>query len=83
MRMGVHTGEPELADEGYVGLDVHRAARICAVASGGQVIISQATRQLVQTHVSDLGEHRLKDFAEPIRLFQLGDESFRRPEGPP
>jgi predicted ATPase/DNA-binding SARP family transcriptional activator len=81
VRMGVHTGEPGLADEGYVGIDVHRAARICAVASGGQVLISQATRQLVETHVSDLGEHRLKDIGQPMRLFQLGDESFPPPRG--
>ncbi|HET6175209.1 MAG TPA: BTAD domain-containing putative transcriptional regulator [Gaiellales bacterium] len=76
VRMGVHTGEPVLTDEGYVGMDVHRAARICAVASGGQVLISQATRDLVQTAVSDLGEQRLRDIGDPVRVFQLGDESF-------
>jgi len=76
-RMGLHTGAPILADEGYVGMDVHRAARIAAVAHGGQVLLSEATRQLApETHARDLGLHLLKDLGEPLRLFQLGDETF-------
>jgi predicted ATPase/class 3 adenylate cyclase len=76
VRMGVHTGEPIVTDEGYVGLDVHRAARIGAAGHGGQVVVSQATRALVAEELRDLGEHRLKDLEEPIALYQLGDGSF-------
>jgi predicted ATPase/class 3 adenylate cyclase len=76
VRMGLHTGEPHLTDEGYVGLDVHRAARICAAGHGGQVVLSQRTRDLVDAEVRDLGEHRLKDLSAPERLFQLGSEKF-------
>src|SRR3954451_12391681 len=47
VRMGIHTGEPVLTDEGYVGMDVHRAARVAAVGHGGQILVSDATRQLV------------------------------------
>jgi predicted ATPase len=76
VRMGLHTGEPLVTEEGYVGLDVHRAARIAAVGHGGQVLVSQATRELVSVHLRELGKHRLKDFAEPVALFQLGEGSF-------
>ncbi len=76
VRIGVHTGEPQLTDEGYVGLDVHRGARVCAAGHGGQVLLSQTTRDLVDVEASDLGEHRLKDLLEPQRLFQLGREEF-------
>jgi predicted ATPase/class 3 adenylate cyclase len=71
VRMGLHTGEPRLTDEGYVGLDVHKGARIAAVGHGGQVLLSQATRALVDTSVRDLGPHRLKDLTTPERIFQL------------
>jgi len=71
VRMGLHTGEPRLTDEGYVGLDVHKGARIAAVGHGGQVLLSQATRALVDTAVRDLGPHRLKDLTTPERIFQL------------
>jgi len=64
--------------EGYVGLDVHRAARIAAAGHGGQVLLGQATRDLVEAEVRDLGEHRLKDLLAPERLFQLGDGEFPR-----
>jgi predicted ATPase len=74
VRMGVHTGTPELTDEGYVGLDVHLGARIAAAGHGGQVLLSDAARELVDAEVSDLGEHRLKDFVEPVWIFQLGQE---------
>src|SRR6266487_2007262 len=64
VRMGLHTGEPLLTEEGYVGIDVHRAARIAAAGHGGQILISQSTRDLVGADgLQDLGEHRLKDLA--------------------
>jgi predicted ATPase/class 3 adenylate cyclase len=77
VRMGIHTGEPVVTSEGYVGMDVHRAARIAAAGHGGQVLLSQSTRDLVQTEdVRDLGEHRLKDLSAPERVFQFGHERF-------
>jgi predicted ATPase len=77
VRMGLHTGEPMTTDEGYVGLDVHRAARIAAAGHGGQILISQATRDLVGAgRLRDLGFHRLKDLIAPERLYQLGDDDF-------
>src|SRR5262249_49549766 len=77
VRMGLHTGEPTRAAGGYVGLDVHRAARICAAGHGGQTLLSQTTRTLVEydlpagVRLRDLGEHRLKDLQRPERLYQL------------
>jgi predicted ATPase/class 3 adenylate cyclase len=77
VRMGVHTGEAEVRLGDYVGLDVHRAARICAAGHGGQVLISSSTRELVADELPgdvalrDLGEHRLKDLDRPEHLFQL------------
>jgi class 3 adenylate cyclase len=73
VRVGVHTGEPRLIEGRYVGLDVHRAARVMAAGHGGQVLLSQATRDLVDArfNLCDLGEHRLKDLSEPQRLYQL------------
>ena len=76
--MGLHTGEPSLGEEGYVGYDVHRAARIAAAAHGGQVLLSQATADLTGADVRDLGLHRLKDLSAAERLFQLGTEEFPR-----
>jgi predicted ATPase len=77
VRMGIHTGEPTLTDEGYVGADVHRAARIMAAGHGGQVLLSQTTRDLLDSMVGrDLGEHRLKDLSVPQRLHQLGEGDF-------
>lgn len=76
VRMGLHTGEPLHGDEGYVGYDVHRAARIAAAAHGGQVLLSQATADLAGVGVRDLGVHRLKDLSAPERLFQLGTGDF-------
>jgi predicted ATPase/class 3 adenylate cyclase len=76
-RIGVHTGEAEVRQDDYVGLDVHRAARICAAGHGGQVLISSSTRELVADELpvdvalKDLGEHRLKDLDRPEHLFQL------------
>ena len=76
MRMGLHTGEPLLTSEGYVGMDVHRAARICSAAHGGQVVLSDATARLVDVDLHDLGEHRLKDLSAPQHLYQLGHAEF-------
>jgi predicted ATPase len=76
IRVGVHTGEPLLDPPKYVGPDVHKAARIMSAAHGGQVLLSGATRELVRAELLDLGRHRLKDFAEPVSLYQLGSERF-------
>jgi class 3 adenylate cyclase len=75
-RVGVHTGEPVLDPPKYVGVDVHKAARIMSAAHGRQVLLSAATRELVAEDVLDLGRHRLKDFVEPVSLFQLGSDRF-------
>jgi len=77
VRMGLHSGEPVRHEDGYVGLDVHRAARIAAVAHGGQVVLSEATRQLAGSRLPagaslrDLGLHRLKDIEAPEHIYQL------------
>jgi predicted ATPase/class 3 adenylate cyclase/DNA-binding NarL/FixJ family response regulator len=77
VRMGLHTGETLSGETGYAGMDVHRAARICAAGHGGQILLSQATRDLVvdvlpnDVSLRDLGEHRLKDLAHAYRLFQV------------
>jgi predicted ATPase/class 3 adenylate cyclase len=77
VRMGVHTGEPTVTEEGYVGIDVHRAARIAAAGHGGQLLVSQTTYDLAATGgLRDLGEHRLKDLSAPERLYQLGVDDF-------
>ncbi len=77
VRMGLHTGEAPLVGNEYIGIDVHHAARVSAAAHGGQVLLSDATRGLVQAGLPDgltlrdLGPHRLKDLARPERLYQL------------
>lgn len=77
VRMGIHTGHALLGGANYIGLDVHRAARIADSAHGGQVVLSDSTRALVDAspiegmELRDLGEHRLKDLARPERLSQL------------
>jgi class 3 adenylate cyclase len=72
VRMGVHTGEPSVGGEGYLGVDVVRAARICSAAHGGQVLVSETTRALVGgADLDDLGLHHLKDMEHEERLFQL------------
>jgi predicted ATPase/class 3 adenylate cyclase len=76
VRIGLHTGTPLLTEEGYVGGDVHRAARIAAAGHGGQVLVSSSTAQLVEIQLTDLGEHRLKDLSAPERIRQLGDGEF-------
>src|SRR5262249_2576355 len=77
VRMGLHTGAPARLAEGYVGLELHYAARIMSAAHGGQVLLSQTTRDLVVqdipsgVHLHELGEHRLKDFEHPVPLYQV------------
>jgi predicted ATPase len=79
VRMGIHTGTPRLTDEGYVGEDVHRAARIAAAGHGGQVLISASTTALIAgVTLHDLGEHRLKDLSAGERIYQLGPGEFPR-----
>lgn len=77
VRMGIHTGEPVVIDDDYVGIDVHRAARICSAGHGGQIVISSATEALLNRKAlsgvifEDLGSHRLKDLEHPEHLWQM------------
>jgi class 3 adenylate cyclase len=88
VRMGLHTGEPALGSEGYLGLDVVRAARLCTAGSGGHVLLSETTRALVGASLPDgvsifpLGERRLKDIDEPERVFELEIDGAAQPESP-
>ncbi len=83
VRMGVHTGSPTVLEDGYVGMDVHRAARVAGAAHGGQVVVSDATAHLVQGHLPkavwlrDLGAHQLKDMPVPERLYQVAGEGLQ------
>jgi predicted ATPase len=76
IRVGIHTGTPELDPPKYVGLDVHTAARIMSTGHGGQVVVSHTTAALVDIPLTELGEHRLKDITEAVPLCQLGEGSF-------
>jgi len=77
VRVGIHTGTPLVTDEGYVGTDVHRAARIGAAGHGGQVLVSASTAALAGGDgLRDLGEHRFKDLSAPERVYQLGTGEF-------
>ena len=80
VRMGLHTAEPHLHADGYVGVGVSRAARICAAAHGGQIVVSHATAGVVEDHeeveLRDLGDHYLKDISRPQRLFQIDAEGL-------
>jgi predicted ATPase/class 3 adenylate cyclase len=84
VRVGLHSGSPLVTDEGYIGDDVHVAARVAASSHGGQVVLSAATAALLSpgdtvsqgVSLTDLGEHRLKDIPVPLAIFQLGDGSF-------
>ena len=84
VRIGVHTGAPAMHDGGYVGMDVHRAARIASASHGGQVVISSATAELVQgrlpngVRLRDLGSHQLKDLPSLEHLLQLDIEGLPR-----
>ena len=83
VRMGLHTGEPIIARTGYVGMDVHRAARVAAAGHGGQVLLSQTTRELVYqdlpegVKLRDLGAHMLKDIRLPQQIYQLEIEGLQ------
>lgn len=76
IRVGIHTGSPEPDPPKYVGMDVHMAARIMSSGHGGQVVISPTTAKLLDLDLVELGEHRLKDIADPVPLYQLGEGSF-------
>ena len=76
VRVGLHTGTPLLTDEGYVGDDVHFAARVAATSHGGQVVLSSSTAAFAEYELVDLGEHRLKDIAESVPIYQLGQRPF-------
>jgi class 3 adenylate cyclase len=84
VRMSLHTGEPVVGEEGYVGIDVHRAARICSAGHGGQVLLSATTAALVAGGLPDgvqeveLGEVRLKDLDRPERVYQLAIDGLPR-----
>ncbi len=77
VRMGLHSGEPVVAGDGYAGLDIHRAARICSAGHGGQILLSETTRGLTADalpngiSLRDLGEYWLKDLSHAQRLFQV------------
>jgi class 3 adenylate cyclase len=78
VRIGLHTGEPRSIDGRYIGLDVHQAARVMAAGHGGQVLLSESTRTLLDERfeVRDLGEHRLKDLSGSQHLYQLHVEGL-------
>jgi class 3 adenylate cyclase len=86
VRMGLHTGEPAVGSEGYLGLDVVRAARLCTAGKGGHVLLSDTTRALVGASLPEgvsifpLGERRLKDLDEPERIFELEIQGAAPPE---
>jgi hypothetical protein len=86
VRLGLHTGEPAVGSEGYLGIDVVRAARLCTLGRGGQVLLSETTRALVGSSLPDgvsvhtLGERQLKDIDEPERVFELDIEGAPAPE---
>ena len=81
--MGLHTGEPKVGEERYVGIGVHRAARIGAAGHGGQVLLSSTTKELAEEElppgvtIRDLGERRLKDIDQPQRIYQLDVEGLQ------
>ena len=76
VRIGLHTGKPRVTDEGYVGKEVHFAARVATTGHGGQIVLSKATADLIEGDLTDLGEHRLKDISEAVPIYQLGMETF-------
>jgi class 3 adenylate cyclase len=86
VRMGLHTGEPAIGAEGYLGVDVVRTARLCATGMGGHVLLSEATRALIGSSLPEgvsvhaLGERRLKDIDEPERVYELAIEGVDQPE---
>jgi class 3 adenylate cyclase len=89
VRIGIHSGEPTLTESNYIGMDVHAAARICAAAHGGQVVVSSATRQAAARATQEtiryrsLGAHRLRGLPEPITLYQLAAKGLAAKFPPP
>jgi DNA-binding NarL/FixJ family response regulator/class 3 adenylate cyclase len=77
VRMGLHSGEPAIQGSSYIGLDVHRVARIASAGHGGQVLVSERTRTLAEVEARDLGEHRFKGLREPERVYQVVGEGLR------
>jgi DNA-binding NarL/FixJ family response regulator/class 3 adenylate cyclase len=83
VRMGLHTGTPDLIGDGYFGLDVHRAARICQAARGGEILVSETVREHAGDYdADDLGRHELKGLDEPERLFRLRAPGLPEPVSP-
>ena len=81
MRLGLHTGSPLVSEEGYVGEDVHFAARVAACGHGGQIVLSKETASLLDgAPLTSLGSHRLKDVSEPVTIYQLGERTFPAPQ---
>lgn len=86
VRMGLHTGEPAVGAEGYLGVDVVRAARICGSGHGGNVLLSEATRALLGSSLPEgvsvhaVGERQLKDIDEPERVYELAIEGVEQPQ---
>ena len=84
VRMGLHTGEPAIHEEGYVGLDVVRAARICTVGRGGQILLSETTRALLGSGLPDgvsvfpIGQKHLRGIDEPERVFEVAIDDLER-----
>jgi predicted ATPase len=76
VRMGTHTGVPLVTEAGYVGEDVHLAARVAAAGHGGQILLTETTAALVGRQFVELGEHRLKDVEAPVRILQVGSVRF-------
>ncbi len=78
VRIGIHSGDPLRVDGGYVGIDVHRAARICAAGHGGQILVSETTAELLGSgeELKDLGDHHLRGLERPERLRQVGAREF-------
>ena len=89
MRIGLHTAEPHIGEEGYLGIGVHRAARICDAARGGQILVSNATAGIVEdaelqgVELFDLGEYKLRSLLRPQRLFQLSVQGLPSRFQPP
>lgn len=86
VRMGLHTGEPAVHEEGYVGLDVVRAARICTLGNGGQILLSETTRALIGSGLPEgvsvfpLGQRHLRGIDEPEKVFEVEIEGLEEPE---
>jgi class 3 adenylate cyclase len=89
VRIGLHTGEPAIHDEGYVGLDVVRAARICTVGRGGQVLLSETTRALLGSGLPEgvsvfpLGQRHLRGIDEPERVYEIAIDDLEQPKAEP